>query len=49
MMLNAFIMTGKRLEDTVGELVKVRIKPTHFHEVAIYLPIKIDYNANTVF
>lgn len=42
-------MTGKRLEDTVGELVKVRIKPTHFHEVAIYLPIKIDYNANTVF
>jgi hypothetical protein len=49
MMLNASIMTGKRLEDTVGGLVKVRIKPAHFHEVAIYLPIKIDYSANTVF
>lgn len=42
-------MTGKRLENTVGELVKVRIKPAHFHEVAVYLPIKVDYNANTVF
>lgn len=35
--------------DTVGELVKVRVKPAHFHEVAVCLPIHIKYSASTVF
>ena len=49
MMLNAFIITGKRLEDTVGESVKVRIKPEYFHEVILCLPYQMDYNADMVF
>lgn len=31
-------MIGKRLEGTVGELVKVRIKPEYFHEIVKFIP-----------
>ena len=33
----------------MGELTKVRIKPRHFHEVVVYLPYRVEYNASTVF
>lgn len=33
----------------MGELTKVRIKPRHFHEVVVYLPYRVGYNASTVF
>ena len=34
----ADLKTGKRLEDIVGELVKVRVNPKYFHEIVRYIP-----------